>query len=493
MDKYWFIVYTDIAYGYSLLVALYKHPLTAEEITTYENFSKVVNMEESAITLLLIILFSFTFYKWFTLFFTQDFPPHFLWLVIGGYTLLCVGSRLLINSLFYHTVGIRTSAVSSAVEIIFDMIYIIFLFQGAFYKKVFLYVITTMLLPTAESALLGLINQRLGLTQNLNVHNNNSYINFFTIQIISYLLILLIEEHQRMQRYQTENHFFIIIFSIVLFQFGMHYYLSYIATLNEYKKGFYTYQLVDALSIAIFFCICLVYEKSINVMQQTIRLNQKLDYYEYQSALYNDSIRNLKKIRKIRHDFKNHLITIRNLLDSNDTSQVRAYISELLDSIQSMNYIIDDQNPVVSALLTYKRNVCEQQQITFRYSLEYHQIMIEPTDLTILLGNILDNAIEACQQVPNPDHRVIRFGMKSHKNQIIIVCKNTFLPTITNASDSCPHFLHTTKADSQNHGFGIENITDVVHKYHGDVFFTKENDVFTATLYLNASQNQGSL
>ena len=112
-----------------------------------------------------------------------------------------------------------------------------------------------------------------------------------------------------------------------MFQFMMHYYFSYISKISTDKNLFNKQQFVYAFSALIFFCICMMYEKSIAVYHQTLNMNHQLEYHKYQAKLYEDSGRNLKEIKKIRHDYKNHLITIKELLGQKEYLQVSSYIT----------------------------------------------------------------------------------------------------------------------------------------------------------------------
>lgn len=438
-------------------------------------------MERFLIIFLSIILFSILLYKWFHFFLECRFKGFRPALVISSYCLLCVAGRIANNRSF----DIDSSVLTSAFEVILDIIFVFLLFRGSIIKKAILYILITVFIPAAEISLLSWLNGLIGLPDNLDVYIDNTYINFFTVLILSYSILLIMEEYSRYKKYSAVNCFFSIIFLILIFQFMMHYYFSYISKISSDKEMFNKQQFIYAFSALIFFCICMMYEKSIDVYHQTLNMNHQLEYHKYQAKLYEDSGRNLKEIKKIRHDYKNHLITIKELLGQKEYLQVSSYITGLEESLNQTDSFIDAKNPVVSALLTYKRTICRQNQIQFKYHLEYEDIPVAPIDLSIILGNLLDNAIEACMKIEPASLRIIRFAMGCYDGHITIVCSNPYkelYPQTKTLSEDIK-FL-TSKSDKNNHGLGLMNIREITEKYNGKMDIQTSDNIFTITLYL---------
>ncbi|MCI8669537.1 MAG: GHKL domain-containing protein [Lachnospiraceae bacterium] len=444
-------------------------------------------MERFLIIFLSIILFFILLFKWFHFFLECRLKGFRLILVISFYCLLCVAGRIISNRSF----NIDSSFLTSAFEIVLDIIFIFLLFRGTIIKKIILYILITVFIPAAEISILSVLNGIIGLPDNLDIYENNTYINFFTVLILSYSIILIMEEYSRYKKYSAVNCFFSIIFLILMFQFMMHYYFSYISKISTDKNLFNKQQFVYAFSALIFFCICMMYEKSIAVYHQTLNMNHQLEYHKYQAKLYEDSGRNLKEIKKIRHDYKNHLITIKELLGQKEYLQVSSYITGLEESLNKTDSFIDAKNPVVSALLTYKRTVCQQNQIQFKYHLEYEDIPVAPIDLSIMLGNLLDNAIEACMKINPVSLRIIRFAMGCYDGHITIVCSNPYTELYPQTKTSSEDIkLLSSKSDKNNHGFGLINIQEITEKYNGKMDIQASDNVFTITLYLKQTKKQ---
>lgn len=437
-------------------------------------------MLETFITLLLIILFAFLFYKWFTVFFDCRFEKYASVSIII-YSLACILLRLIVNH-FLGKDGIDSNAISSIIELfVFDLLFIVIVFKGKFFEKLFVFILTTMLLPAIFTLAVGLLNHALNLPNNAQIYENNTYINFFTVHILSYVAILITEERIRKKRYETKNFFVSIIFWVIIFQFLMHYYFSYMTTITEDTTEYRNLQLIYAFSIIIFFCICVMYEKSITMFNHTLQMRHQLEYYNLQAKLYEDSTKNLIQHRKLRHDYKNHLITIQGLLESKEFEQADAYISDLLITPGEVTKIIDNRNPTLSAILTYKNRECQEKGIAFQYRLDYDEIHIDPVDLTILIGNLLDNAIEACMKLEEGAEKKIRFSLTTEKSALAILCAN---PYHEPPKQKGKRFL-TSKNDPLNHGLGLGNVEDVLSKYDGSKKVDPENGMFLISLILN--------
>lgn len=446
-------------------------------------------MERFLIIILSIILFSILLYKWFHFFLECRFKRFQPALFICAYCFICTAARFLTNRRLSRQ-GIDSSVLSSAFEIILDIIFLFVLFKGSILKKAILYILITVFIPTVEITLLSAINGFIGLPDNMDMYKSNTYINFFTVLILSYSIILIMEEYSRYKKNSSVNCFFSIIFLILVFQFMMHYYFSYISKISSDKETFNKQQFVYAFSALIFFCICMMYEKSIAVYEQTLSMNQQLEYHKYQAKLYEDSGRNLKEIKKIRHDYKNHLITIKEMLEQKEYAQVSSYITGLEETLDQTTAFIDAKNPVVSALLTYKRAICQQNQIQFKYHLEYEDIHISPIDLSIILGNLLDNAIESCMKIEPSSLRVIRFAIGGYDSHITIVCSNPYKNLYPRPNNPVGNigFL-SSKSDKNNHGIGLMNIAEIVKKYNGKLDINTDDNTFTVTLYLKQMEN----
>jgi sensor histidine kinase regulating citrate/malate metabolism len=106
-------------------------------------------------------------------------------------------------------------------------------------------------------------------------------------------------------------------------------------------------------------------------------------------------------------------------------------------------------------------------------------LYVNQLDLAILIGNTMDNAIEACMMC-SPQNRSINFSLRTADSQIFVHVENQF-NELPNAK------METTKEDKRNHGFGLRKIDYIVQKYNGDLMIdiNKDKRIFTLDIMMN--------
>ena len=143
----------------------------------------------------------------------------------------------------------------------------------------------------------------------------------------------------------------------------------------------------------------------------------------------------------------------------------------------------------IDILLTEKSLLCEKRDIVFTYMIDGEKLkFMDEVDLYILLGNALDNAIEAVTDIEK-EHRIIALSVVSRSNMTMISLEN-YCKTPPQIVDGLPK---TTKKDSANHGFGIKSIISIAEKYGGTVQFSAENEKFVLNILFSFIQDTQSL
>lgn len=188
-------------------------------------------------------------------------------------------------------------------------------------------------------------------------------------------------------------------------------------------------------------------------------------------------------ILKIRHDQKNFLIGLITELKNNN-------INHALDSLQQEYDLLiypdelEYSNSIVSAVIKAKSKIAQQNniQIDFSYN-EIQKVLISNIDIAIILGNALDNAIEATQKVQSKS-KVIDVMIKVNKDLIVIVIKN---PVEVNIDTNN---LISTKRQNGSYGFGLTGMKEIASKYGGEVLLTCENNEFNTHIILRNQINE---
>ena len=176
-------------------------------------------------------------------------------------------------------------------------------------------------------------------------------------------------------------------------------------------------------------------------------------------------------IRKVRHDLGNHLSVIRNYAEQGENEACCKYIDSIKETVESMVTLIRSGNTAVDFLINSKLSGQKDVQILISGNVGDFNDIAE-TDMVCILGNILDNAIEAVKSVTETK-RIELYFSKMNKNRLII-CKNSVSDPVLHGNSS----LHSTKKNASKHGLGHQIVEATVKKYGGLVDYFEETGLF---------------
>lgn len=185
--------------------------------------------------------------------------------------------------------------------------------------------------------------------------------------------------------------------------------------------------------------------------------------------------RQMEDIRRFRHDIKNHYISLSSLLKQGNVDTASQYLEQLYSHVEHGGEPIKTGNPVMDLLLCEKIREAEGKGIPVEKGIRISRLInVAEFDWSILLGNALDNAIEA-NCFLEADRRKIYIQICNQGNIVHIHIRNPMRTDIGKNLD---------KKDTKNHGLGLQNIQRVVDKYHGAMQYKGENGVFVLTILL---------
>ncbi|RJW36212.1 ATP-binding protein [Clostridiales bacterium TF09-2AC] len=189
---------------------------------------------------------------------------------------------------------------------------------------------------------------------------------------------------------------------------------------------------------------------------------------------------NLDQLKKTRHDYRHHLITIKGLLEEQKPDCALEYINEYLGSFEALSTVQYCSNISSNAILNYYIHLARNQGIGVETSISLPEALPMPdTDFCTILGNLLSNAVEACErQTSGIPSIAINIG-QAGKSMIALSIRNTYTHAIR-LKDG--RFLSSKRDDL---GTGTSSVRYLVERYHGILKFTYENGIFEASLLLN--------
>lgn len=217
-----------------------------------------------------------------------------------------------------------------------------------------------------------------------------------------------------------------------------------------------------------------------------INQQSKLAKAEFELALLKDNIDEQSKhyielrtsheeIRQMRHNMKSICIGTIAELKSGKIENAIEELNKNIDIIEKSSRVIDTGHPAIDAVIENKLNKCNELNIKTNITYYYkNNVNINEIEIAVIIGNILDNAIEACQKLNNKDKEI--WGLLSADNKnLIINIKNT-----TNILND----FKTSKKDKKSHGYGLRSISHIAEKYNGYAKFSFEDNIFTSYIIL---------
>ena len=195
-------------------------------------------------------------------------------------------------------------------------------------------------------------------------------------------------------------------------------------------------------------------------------------------------------IRKVRHEMKNHMTNIKGLAGAGEYGEIEDYIRRMDETMQELEYKYVTGNAVTDVIINDKWRRAEKTGIRFDADFRYGG-EIPAFDLGIILNNLLDNAIEACEKLES-GKGFIRLMLKRKKQFLLLEVENSFDGTVPVQTDG-GLALPTTKQSTlpgiiTEHGIGLENVRDVAERYFGGVSIKVKGEVFHVTVMLQQGE-----
>lgn len=195
------------------------------------------------------------------------------------------------------------------------------------------------------------------------------------------------------------------------------------------------------------------------------RQNKELQSFMYmQKEQYDYQLQQSVAIRRFKHDLTNHIGVLRELLNQKKLEEARGYIDTIWNVQDEFELKIHTGDSFLDVIMNYYLYIATKENIKFTVSGKVTTISyIEMFDITTLMGNVLQNAIEASKKTNVPK---IRVALIEHKTEIFIAVSNSVVEKINTNNN----YLKTSKKDKSNHGFGFKNIIAIVEKYQGEYY-----------------------
>ncbi len=221
------------------------------------------------------------------------------------------------------------------------------------------------------------------------------------------------------------------------------------------------------INISVFYLYNILTENYIHLRDHDIYKQQT---YAYQNQL-EVIMESQNRVRALRHDMKNHILALQILVQRKEVEETNKYLDSMKNFMTNPEEYVKTGNDVVDSLLNYKIQKANEvlNVVETKISIP-EQLRLRSFDLNVLLGNLLDNAIDASMQT---EDKKLKITIKLDKGILFLnICNSCQM-----IADEKKNFWETTKEDKANHGIGLKNVRRIVEKYHGDITFFYENNI----------------
>ena len=295
--------------------------------------------------------------------------------------------------------------------------------------------------------------------------------------VSAYLIALLLNNFKNIKEFHVVPiHVFLISMVIPISSFLLTFLISNHFPLHS-----------ASIAIAILFIINLTfyyYQDTLAVSyQDKLKLaidSQEKDFYLAQCQLMQESV---EQAKSMRHDIKLHLSTVKGYSSKIKADEITDYVSSLLGDIGESEIYSDTGNIAFDSIINFKLKNAVDEDIKLDIKvLVPPALNIEVADVVTILGNLLDNALNAVEKA---EDKRIKLNVKATKGNIFIAIENTFDGKVkyANGKDGITKVIVTRK-DNSKHGYGLSNIRKSIEKYNGHIDVSHEGNVFSVGVLL---------
>lgn len=216
--------------------------------------------------------------------------------------------------------------------------------------------------------------------------------------------------------------------------------------------------------------------KLFNERIETEIAKQETEYYHKQAELIQE---NSQEVKQLRHDMKNYTIALSALIKNNENEKALKYMSSVSGILEPTKIYCNTGILSVDSIVNYKFTRAEEIGISVDSEITIpNNLNLNSNDLVAILGNLLDNAIEASSKAEN---KYIKFRASYDRGTVLIVLTNSYNGELNFEGQS----YKTTKEDNKAiHGIGLKSIKSAVQKYNGEIKVTHTDTEFSVRLLL---------
>ena len=237
-------------------------------------------------------------------------------------------------------------------------------------------------------------------------------------------------------------------------------------------------------AILLFIALCII---GFFLLRRTLynMIDRRIE--RFQSELIEKQVREIqnmyRQVRGWRHDYRNHINNMKIQLSQENYDGLSDYLNELADDLDTVDTVIKTGNVMADAILNSKLNVAEKMNVQLNVKVNVPEMLpMSDVELCSLLGNMLDNAVEACGTLPE-EERFMRVYIGKLKGQLYLSVQNS-AGKVRKEKGSYISTKEDASSSTKLHGYGLFRIDRVAKKYGGYVNRQNEEGIFATEIMI---------
>jgi len=250
-----------------------------------------------------------------------------------------------------------------------------------------------------------------------------------------------------------------------------------VMTLNNKSN----YNVITLILLGVFYINYMLFD-FIDSYSKQIKLKVMEELFEREKQNYEVLEITEKELKLLKHDIKNHVLSIEALLKEGEIATATEHISSLKRIANELGSVVYTGNIAIDAILNTKGIIANASNLKYMVSATLlSQISIKPVDICIIFSNAIDNAIESCNRMKNDEIEKFIFISIQIKDKYLVISIQNSAENVNVISNNV---FKSSKQDGQSHGFGFESIKQTVAKYDGLISTKFEDSTFNLNIIL---------
>ncbi len=215
-------------------------------------------------------------------------------------------------------------------------------------------------------------------------------------------------------------------------------------------------------------------------LAKNLKLEEQQHYQDLEHITFQSLQERMEETRRMRHDLRHHVHMVSYYLEEKEYDKLQEYVNEYRDALPDGERIRFCENRIINNIIFYFASQAKEQQIDFSVKLAIpDDLQVNDHDISVLLGNLLENALDACMEQQQSDRRIIVKG-KGDAHSLLFTIDNTCENELKRNKKG---ELLTTKFSGN--GIGVNSAKKIVERYNGFFSADKKGEMFCVSFMLN--------